>query len=151
MPDKYKFTLIQLWNWTYLAGTFMPDKFKFAPFSTVELNLSKRQDFSCRISLNLLLFTHRTEFITHIHTHTHTHTHTQTHTHTHTHTQAITIHNWSLDWPWMEWTASEEKNQSSLTRGKKARKKWTYLARRTCGTKAYACLSSTWMYLTWTY
>ena len=42
-------------------GTFMPDMFTFAPFSTMELSLAKELELSCQISSNSLLFTHRFE------------------------------------------------------------------------------------------
>ena len=67
----------------------MLDKFKFTPFSIMELNLSKEWELSCHVSSNWLLVTLKIELI-HTHTHTQlnlsTHTHSLSLSHTHTHT-----------------------------------------------------------------
>ena len=45
------------------AGTFILDKFRFASFSTMELNLDKEWELSCWINSGSLVFTHRIECI----------------------------------------------------------------------------------------
>ena len=93
------------------ARTSLPRKFKTAPISTMELNLSEEQELSCWIIANQLLFTNKTELFQ-----------KQTHLDTCKCRVSITIHN-KFRWPWMNKTASPKRNQLSLKREREREKK----------------------------
>ena len=139
MPDKFKFAPFSAMESNLFEEQelkCMLDKFRFAPLSTMELNISEEGELSCRLSSNSLLFTHRTELI-------------------HTHTSTLAGVGCLIPSVIKVWMTLDEINSvmgkelvtfKEIKEENQAGKNWTYPAWRACRTKA--CI---WTYLTWTY